>query len=151
MLSLSPAIQVFILDVGTGNLYEIPFSSLNFIDELNNGKSATINLDYPAVKDQADRYGVALSDLFTATFREMWIQITPQGGSATKVWYGVVSEYNRSKDASAQYQMSIAGIDYFSLFQKRRITLSLSTVDPASIPWSLINTSQQSDLPYSDF
>ncbi len=138
--NISPLIHVFVLDVGTGNLYEIPFSSINFIDELNNGKQATITLDYPSIQAIATAYKTTVQDLFTATFRELWVEI-----NGTKVWYGVVSEYNRSKDASGQYQMTIAGIDYFSLFQKRRTGLTpvvFSSVDPATIPWSLINTSQ---------
>ncbi len=145
----SPVIQVFLLDVVTGDLFELPFSSIECIDELNNGKSATITLDYPAIQAVAKAYNTTVQDLFTATFREIWVN-----ANGTRIWYGVVSEYNRSKDASGQYQMSIAAIDYFSLFQKRRTGLtpvSFTNVDPATIPWSLINTSQQSYLPYSDF
>ncbi len=145
--ALSPIIRVYLLDVGTGDLFELPYESVNFIDELNNGKQMTINLDYPAVKDVAKFYNTTVQDLFTATFREIWVEVTMPGGSAAKVWYGVVAEYNRSKDAQGQYQMSIAAIDYFSLFQKRRTgldTISFENTDPATIPWQLINTSQQS-------
>jgi len=145
--ALSPVIKVYLLDVGTGDLFELPYESLNFIDELNNGKQATINLDYPAISAMAKFYQTTVQDLFTATFREIWIEVTMPGGNPTKVWYGVVAEYNRSKDASGQYQMSIAAIDYFSLFQKRRTgltTITFTNTDPATIPWSLINTSQLS-------
>lgn len=149
MANLSAIIQVFIIDVVTGNLFEVPYESINFIDELNNGKQATITLDYPSVKEMAKAYQTTVQDLFTATFREIYITM-----NGAKIWYGVISEYNRNKDATGQYGMSIAAIDYFSLFQKRRTgltTITFTNVDPATIPWSLINTSQQSFLPYSDF
>ncbi len=139
---ITPLFQVFILDVASGNLFEIPFESINCIDELNNGKSMSVQLDYPAVKSMAAAYRTTVQDLFTATFREIYVTM-----DGVKIWYGVVAEYNRSKDATGQYQMGIAAIDYFSLFQKRRTgltTINFTNVDPATIPWSLINTSQQS-------
>lgn len=148
-VTLSPLIQVFVLDVGTGNLFELPYTSINYIEELNAGYSATFSLDYPSIQLVAKTYNTTVQDLFGATFREIYITM-----NGTKIWYGVISEYNRSKDATGQYQMSIAAIDYFSLFQKRRTGLTpvvFSNVDPATIPWNLINTSQQSLLPYSDF
>ena len=47
--------------------------------------------------------------------------------------------------------MTVAAVDYFSIFQKRRTAdgVVFNAVDPATIPWSLLSTSQA--LPYGDF
>jgi hypothetical protein len=139
-MSLTPLVQVFILDIGTSDIFELPFTSIQTITELNNGSSATIHFDYSAIKGVADSYGTTVKDLFTATLREVQIEY-----NKTLVWRGVISEYNRSKSADGTYTMAIAVIDYFSLLQKRRTGLTevdFTAVDPATIPWSLINTSQ---------
>ena len=146
---MTPKIQVFLKNITTGDLFEIPFSSLNYIEELDMGQNATFTLDYIGVKAVADKYGTTVQDLFTATFREIYITMDDD-----IIWLGVVSEYNRSKSADGTFMLTVAAIDYFSLFQKRRTgltTVSFSAVDPATIPWALIHASQILNPPYSDF
>src|ERR1700704_226281 len=106
-------VLVKLLDPGTGNLFELPFSSINYVEELNAGSQATFNLDYAAVSEIAKIYGTTVRDLFTATFREIWIEL-----DGTKIWTGVASEYNRSKDAQGTYRLALAAIDYVALLQK---------------------------------
>ena len=140
-------IQVFVKDVSTGNIFEIPFTSLNYVEELNNGYSATLNLDYPSIEAIAKSYGITAKSLFCDTFREVSIQL-----NGTVIWLGVVSEYDRSKDASGGFTLTVGCIDYFSLLQKCRTGLTevdFTGVDPATIPWSLISTHQA--LSYADF
>lgn len=137
---LDPVIQVFIKDVGTGDIFEIPYVSIQTIEELNNGGSATFTLDYEDMKDVAASYNLTVAQLFTSSFREITVQ-----KNGTVFWLGVISDYQRSKDATATYTLTIGAIDYFSLFQKRRTGLTevdFTSVDPATIPWQLINTSQ---------
>jgi hypothetical protein len=137
---------VFLKHTTSGDIYELPF---NYIEELNNGAQATFNFDYYTIKEQvADKYGTTVVDLFTGVLSEIWVQ----NDSAVKIFLGVVSEYNRSKDAAGNYTLQIAAIDYFSLLQKRRTGSNVvySAVDPATIPWDLINTSQTSGLPSAD-
>jgi len=140
MSNLSPVVKVYITDVGTGDFFEMPYSSLTYIEELNNGGSITINLDFVAVKAIADKYNTTVADLFTATFREIKVTLND-----TIIWLGVVSEYNRAKGADGSFTLTVAGVDYFSLFQKRRTGLTevdFAAVDPATIPWALISASQ---------
>ncbi len=137
---MSPIIQVFLKDVASGNLFELPFTSISFIDELNAGKQATFNFDFMAMKDIASKYSTTVVSMFTSSLKEIWVTM-----NGTTIWLGVVSEYDKSRDSSANYTLSVAAIDYFALFQKRRTGLTevdFSAVDPATIPWSLINTSQ---------
>lgn len=145
MSGITAEIHVYLKDLSTGNLFELPYESINYIDELNVGKSMIVNLDYPAIKALCITYNITPQDLFTATLREIWVEVTMPGASAKIVWLGVVSEYNRTKDATGTYTLQIAAIDYFSLLQKRRTGLTqvdFSAQDPKDIAWSLINTSQ---------
>jgi hypothetical protein len=140
---------VFLLQVASGNLFELSYKSLNYVEELNNGSQATFQFDYKTIKDDvATPYSTNVKDLFTAVFTEMWIQ----DESGTKIWYGVVSEYNRTKDTAGNYTLQIAAVDYFSLLQKRRTEVDkiYTAVDPATIPWDLININQTSGLPKAD-
>jgi len=139
-LTMTALIQVFVLNVATGDIVELPFESINHVEELNNGKNATIEFDYSAVEVIADKYGTTVKDLFTATFREIQIYV-----DGVKKWRVVIAEYNRSKDAEGKYTLTIGAVDYFSILQKRRTgltTVNFAAVDPATIPWSLINASQ---------
>ncbi|HWY79456.1 MAG TPA: hypothetical protein VNW29_03800 [Candidatus Sulfotelmatobacter sp.] len=132
---------VFLKHVATGDKYELPFEWVNYVEELNNGSSATFNLDFATINEQvAIPYGTNPKDLFTAVLSEIWVE----NDSGIKVWFGLVTEYTRTKDASGNNKLQIAAIDYFGIFQKRRTGASVdfTAVDPATIPWSLINTSQ---------
>lgn len=133
--------KLFLKHVTSGDLFELSFKSVNYVEELNNGSQATFNLDFSTIKEQvADVYNTNVKDLFTAVLSEIWIE----DANANKIWFGVVSEYNRSKDAAGNYTLQVAAVDYFALFQKRRTGADdiYTNVDPATIPWSLINTSQ---------
>ncbi len=132
---------VILKHVASGDIFELPYKLINYVEELNNGSQATFEFDYTTIKEQVcDPYTTNPKDLFTAVLSE----ITVKDSSNNILWLGVVSEYNRSKDASGNFTLSVAAVDYFSLLQKRRTGSDdiFSGVDPATIPWSLINTSQ---------
>lgn len=132
---------VILKHVASGDIYELPYKTVSYVEELNNGSQATFEFDYSTIKEQVcDPYTTNPKDLFTAVLSE----ITVKDSNNNVLWLGVISEYNRSKDASGNYSLQVAAIDYFSLLQKRRTGSDdiFSGVDPATIPWSLINTSQ---------
>lgn len=141
-------VTVYIVNPTTGDQIELPYEGIQYIEELNNGGQATINFDFLAVKEIAEKYNTNVVDLFTATLREIWIE-----KDGIKVWVGVVSEYDRSRDANGLYTLTIAAIDYFALLQKRRtgVSKTFTNTDPAVIAWTLIDESQTSENPYSDF
>ena len=59
-------ITVFLLDVGTGNKFELPYKAISYIEELNNGGSARFSFDYTTIKDQVcTPYNITVADLFT--------------------------------------------------------------------------------------
>ncbi len=141
--------SVFIVNPTTGDQYELPFESINYIEELNNGGQATLSFDYASIKEVADKYSATIIDIFTATFRELKIYRS----DGITLWRGIISEYNRTKNTFGKGAITVAAVDYFSIFQKRRtaLTRAFTSVDPATIAWTLINESQTSDSPYSDF
>src|SRR5947207_2366214 len=106
---------VILKHITSGDIYELPFRSLNYIEELNNGSQATFQFDYQTIKDQvATPYGTTVADLFTGVLSEIWVQ----NDSGIKIWFGVVTEFNWSKDMAGNHTLQIAAVDYFSLLQK---------------------------------
>lgn len=139
-MTISPTVTLMLRDTVGGTVYELPFNTIQWINELNFGKQITLNLDYPSLKALATTYSTTVAQLFTATMREIQVYV-----NGNLQWLGVVTEFDISRDASGGYQVTVAGVDYFSLLQKRRTgstMLSFTAADPATIPMSLINTSQ---------
>ena len=69
-----PTYQVFVRNIDTNDLFEIPFISLGFTEELNKGRDARISLDFKAAKAIADAYNTDILFLFTSGLREIWIR-----------------------------------------------------------------------------
>ncbi len=144
---MSATIAVKIQNPVTGDLYELPFSAISFTEELNGGKDAQFSFDFIALQDIAKAYNTNPLFLLTSSYREIWVEM-----NGSKIWYGAISDFHLTKDAQGLFQLNVYGLGFFSLFQKRRTNNStvFTTVDAGQIAWSLINTSQQADLPYSD-
>lgn len=142
-------VYILIINPSTGDTVELPYMSVSYIEELNNGYSATLNFDYIAVKEICDKYSLTPVQLFTSSFRE--VKVIRSDGSL--LWRGVISDYTRSVDAYGKYSLTVACVDYFALLQKRRTALTriFTNTDPATIAWNLINDTQTSESPYSDF
>ncbi len=141
--------KVFLKHLTTGDLFELPYNSINWVEELNNGANATFNFDYSTIKEQVCApYGTNVFDLFTAVFSQIWVE----DSAGNKLWLGVCSDYQRTKDAAGNYSLQIAACDYFALLQKRRTAAlkTYSAVDPATIPWDLININQTSGIASAD-
>ena len=141
--------KVFLKHLITGDLFELPYTKLNWVEELNNGATATFDFDFATIRDQvAAPYGTNVFTLLTAVLSQIWVE----DSAANKLWFGVISDYQRSKDAAGNYTLTIAACDYFALLQKRRTAANqvYSAVDPATIPWDLININQTSGIASAD-
>jgi hypothetical protein len=139
-------ISLFIKDVA-GNQYELPYEQISYNEELNGGRDAQFDLNYLAVEEIANAYKTTTLFILTSTYTEIWVE-----KDGAKIWYGVVSDFNFSKSNDGSYSLTVYGVDFFSLLQKRRTSVSQVYVgwDAADIAWDLIYQSQQSDLPYSN-
>ena len=66
-------INVYLLDVGTGDKFELPYSTIHYIEELNNGGSATFGFDYAAIiANVCKPYSLTIPQLFTGRFCEIY-------------------------------------------------------------------------------
>ena len=143
--------SVFVKHIASGDLFELPFLSVNAVAELNNGATGTYQFDFMTIKeDVADKYGILVKDIFTSVLSEIWVQ--DEDGNILEDTFGIIADYQRTKDADANFTLTIAMTSYFSLLQKRRTGANdvFSGIDPASIPWSLINASQTSGIAGAD-
>src|SRR5579872_5313662 len=99
---------VFLRHVATGDIFELPFDSINYVEELNNGSTATFNLDWQTINDQvAVPYSTTPITLFTAVLSEIWVQ----DANGNKLWFGLVVDYKRTKDATGSNKLAIACAD----------------------------------------
>lgn len=141
-------INVYVKNPTTEDIFELPYLSISFTEELNVGKDAKFSFDYDAVNEIAQKYGTTASFLFTSGIREIYIE-----KNGVKIYLGVISDYTLGKDIQGDMKLDIASVGYMALFSKRRTGVKriFSNTEAGDIAWTLINESQNSDLPYSDF
>ncbi|QQG43389.1 MAG: hypothetical protein HYW45_04335 [Candidatus Daviesbacteria bacterium] len=144
---LQPLYQVFIRNIDTNDLFEIPFISLGFTEELNKGRDAKVSLDFKAAKAVADAYNTDILFLFTSGLREIWIQ-----KNNVKLYIGVISDFSIAKDDKGFLRIDLASVGYLTLLSKRRTAekREFSNTDAGQIAKTLIDESQLSDSPHSD-
>lgn len=140
--------SVYIKNPTTGDIWELPYKSVSFTEELNKGSDAQFSFDYTTLKQLFATTNTTVLFALTGGFREIWIQ-----KDTTKIFYGVISDYSFGRDEDSSYSLDVSAVGFFTLFNKRRTGLSrvFSAVDAGTIAWTLINESQLSDPPYSDF
>ena len=142
-----PVYQVFVRNVVTDDIFELPYIALSFTEELNKGRDAKVSLDFKAAKVISDAYSTDILFLFTSGLRELWIQ-----KNNIKVYIGVISDLSIQKDDKGFLRVDIASVGYLTLLSKRRTSNKriFTNTDAGVIAQTLVDESQQSDLPYSD-
>jgi len=142
-----PMFNLFIKNKISGDIFELPFLSLGFTEELNNGADARISFDYAAIDQIAKSYGADPIFLLTGGFRELWIQ-----KDTTKVFYGAITDFDLTASRESDLTINVAAVNFFNLFSKRRTANKrvFTGTDSSQIAWTLINESQAVDAPYSD-
>ncbi len=101
ILSESKMFNVFVKNTATGDIFELPYISISFTEELNAGKDAKFSFDYLAVKDIADKYNTSVLFLFTAGLREIYIE-----KNGTKIYFGAVTDYTLVRQRGA-YEIQV--------------------------------------------
>lgn len=139
--------QVFIRNIDNNDIFELPFISLGFTEELNKGRDARVSMDFKAAKAVADVYNTDVLFLFTSGLRELWIQ-----KNNIKVYIGVISDFSIVKDDKGFLRVDIASVGYLTLLSKRRTVAKriFTNIDAGIIAQTLIDETQLSDPPYSD-
>ena len=141
-------INLIVKDVSTGNIFDLPFNSITIVEELNVGEEARLVLEFRAIKQVAEMYGIDVPFLITGGLREVSIE-----KDGTKIYLGVITDFNLQKDNRGTVKMDIASVGFFSLLIKRRTGSKrlFTNTDAGQIAKILIDESQTSDPPFSDF
>jgi hypothetical protein len=141
--------RVFLRDDTTDDLYELFPKSYQFTDELNKESRATLILSYEILKETADYYGEDLLDLLSSKLMELYIE-----RDGTKIFYGVLSKMEIVPLKDGSRSITLEAVSWIGLFTKRIVGVPktvYSSTDAGQIAWDLINDSQTSDAPYSDW
>jgi len=141
-------IELFIIDLSTSNSYELPYLSISISEELNVGKDCRLSLDFYAIEELCNSYNTDPLFLLTSGIRQVQIK-----KDNVAIFLGVVTDFNVSEDNSGGRKIDIYATGLFNLLAKRRTGAKrvFSSVDAGDIAWTLIDESQTSDPPYSDF
>lgn len=141
-------INLVIKDVSTGNIFDVPFNSITIVEELNVGKEARLVLEFRAAEQVAERYGIDVPFLFTGGLREVSVE-----KDGVKIYLGVLTDFNLQKDNKGTLKLDIASVGFFSLLIKRRTGVKrvFTNTDAGQIAKTLIDESQTSNNPFSDF
>lgn len=140
-------ISVTIRNLQNNDEFEIPFNSITIDDELNVGRSARLTLEYRALKDIADYYNSTVENILSGGQRELIIK-----KNTSNIFIGLITDFTLSESNESGMRLDIAGVSYFSVLAKRRTNNKrvFTATDAGMIAWTLIDESQNSDLPYSD-
>jgi hypothetical protein len=146
--------EVIVKDPDAGTLWEVIPKSYSFIDRLNKEPTADFSFSFEELKLGATANDTTVANMFTAALREIYVNRT-KNGTTTKIFYGVITDFVVTPGGKGERTVSIKAMGFFGLFKKRLVGIGTETVysatDAGDIAWDLIDDSQNSDTPYSDW
>lgn len=132
-----------------GDIWTIPFETINLTEELNKGLSGSMTINYLALKRYADSLNTTPDDILGSTYREWKLY------KDNVILYGGILLHRKitgSKSQATSYSANLAG--YEALLASRYTgnggTWSYSATDSADIAWGLINKTQTDASTYGD-
>lgn len=141
--------RVFITDRSTSEIWELPFLSIRFTEELNKDKDADFSFDLEIIDTFLDEVGITIDSITSAAIRHIYIEDEEEN----VVYYGVLSDQNESKDSKKSYKLTLASVGVFSMLQKAIVGKPLKeylATDAGAMSWDMIDEYQNSDAPYSN-
>lgn len=141
--------RVILKDPSDGTLWELLPISYSFVEELNKEPIAKITLSFNELDRLAEIYSTTVMAMFSAAIRELYIE-----RDGTKIFYGVVSDLGVETAEDGKLNFVVKAVGFFGLFVKRIAGIPkrvFSSTDAGTIAWTLIDESQDSDTPYSDW
>ena len=140
--------SLFVVNTQTGDEYDLPFESIGWTEQLNRGKNLSVSLDYKTIDEIAKVYKRTALFILTGGTRELRIE-----KNGTPVYLGLISDVGFAKDDKALLRITVASVGFSTMLKKRRTDdlRKFVQVDAGMIAWTLIDESQNSDPPYSDF
>lgn len=131
--------KVLVKDADGSEMWDLPYTSFNFSEELNKGTNAQFHFERVSLQPIADAYGVTVEYIFSASYREIEIY-----DDTTKIYAGYISEISFFAGEADAGNISVSSKGFFSLLEKRFCDSSLSytSTDSGDIAWNLINYTQ---------
>lgn len=142
--------QVMVRDPVAETVWEVVPKSYNFTEKLNQEPIGTFYLSFDEIAQMAERNGTTVLSIFTSALREIYVE-----RNGVKIFYGVVTDLEVGPVGEGEKSLTIKAMGYFGLFKKRIVGVGsevvYSATDAGEIAWDLIDDSQGSDTPYSDW
>lgn len=128
-------------------LWEIPFDSYRFTEELNRDRSASLSFNKPTLDRIAGMYGVQDEFILSGAYRELYIRDKDRPTNDDILYSGYVAEMQTNKGERSSPTMSLASKGFFSLLDKRYTDeeMLFSAQDSAEIAEDLIDYTQALD------
>lgn len=128
-----------IFDLNQTESFILPLVNLSITKELNNGKTAVIDLTRNDVEYIASKYSVSELYIFIATYREIKIY-----NGDDLLFYGYVAYPNFNKSSNNTGGISVTCKGFLSLFDKRYTDeyVFYNNEDLSDIAWGLIDYTQ---------
>jgi hypothetical protein len=138
--------RLFIQDINVENLWEVPFTSFTFAEELNKDRSLAITIDRATLDGYLEEVNQTKGNLFENEYREAKLYDEDEN----LLFYGFVDETSTSGGLVEAGTYTVTCKGFFTLLAKR-YTNDLRTYtaqDSSDIAWDLINYTQ--GLTYGD-
>ncbi len=128
-------------------VWEIPYNSFSFTEELNRGETASFSFDVANIKPISDYYSITPEFIFSGSYREIELY----DSANVKIFAGYVAEAQFDVGENSSGTISVIAKGFFSLLEKRFTDGEeiYTSEDSGDIAWDLILDSQA--LTYGDF
>lgn len=139
--------NVRLVDLSTGERYELEPLSYQFTEKENFGSRGQFNFSYEQLKILAKNHRKEVLDIFATKMVEMTVLRNDE-----PIYLGVPLNMEITSSRSG-IQVSLPSIDYFGILSRRVVGVPVrkfTDTDAGTIAWTIIDENQDSDPPYSD-
>lgn len=152
-MAVSNTYRIFLVDPGNDDQYELQPKSWTLAEELNKESTVTLNFSWEQIEEIATAYGTDVLGMFANELRELWIERLNSAGTYTKIFWGLVSDFDANPGNEGAVNFVVKAISWFGVLSRRKAGFPVRTftaTDAGEIAWTLIDESQSSNTPYSE-
>lgn len=141
--------RVYVQNVASGSKYELVPSKMTFTETLNKERRGEFSFIYRDLEARATYYDVTVFEMLGSVLTDIWIE-----RDGVKIFLGAITKLYIDPDFNTKLVLKVVAVDYFGLLAKRIVGVPVTTytsTDAGEIAWDLIDDSQNSNTPYSDW
>jgi hypothetical protein len=136
-------IDVFLYDQN-GLKWKVPYSSLSFSEELNQGCSGQVNLKYRDFQNYVNKFGTYTAPtVLTSSLRDIKIYDDGQ-----LYFYGFLKHFRLTEDSAGDATITLSFADWGLILSSRLSSTHFTDTDSGQIAWQIIEETQ--DKTYGD-